>query len=368
MRTLQVRLALAIMAVAAATPLWAQIDPASMALMPPKADFVAGVEWRRLANSPLAAMAKQQMTSQSSAIPGMSLPLGAFEDMVKDIESLVIAGTSIPNAAPNSKNNTKVLAIVKGTFNRALIRSNVLKSGKMETYREIELYAPADTKPSTMRIAVLDQYTLVFGDLSEVRSAIDRRFGFAPGRPNTELLSRIATASPGKDIWVVLKSLPSPPAGAAQNPGSQLMSEVSSLDLGVTLSNGMTLEANLHAKSAASAQKLAQAVQGVMALAAMGDKQNTDTAEMLSRLQVVPTESSVRIAMSMSEAELERSIQQAQGRIRLGGESTAQEPVESAPVVTEQEPPEDPSKPKTIRIEGLDGGPVEIEIKKPEKK
>jgi hypothetical protein len=86
-------------------------------------------------------------------------------------------------------------------------------------------------------------------------------------------------------------------------------------------------------------------------MAAMsGSSENPQVAELLSKLRVAPEGSQVRIALTLSQSEFEKMIKDTQA-VRMAGRPAP------APVVA---PRPEPAGPKTIRITGLDGGPVEV--------
>jgi len=112
---------------------------------------------------------------------------------------------------------------------------------------------------------------------------------------------------------------------------------------------------NVRTKDEASAATVAQALQGLIAMGAMTQSQSPQAGEVLKKIRITSENTRVKFALSLDRSELERMIKEAQS-------SAAAAPKKKvAPVPAAAEP----AGPKTVRITGLDSGPVEVPFVQP---
>jgi hypothetical protein len=192
-----------------------------------------------------------------------------------------------------------------------------------------------------MRIVFLDDTTILIGDGAEVRRAIDRASaGSLP--PADGILAHAADLSSKKDIWMA----GNPPPGAMKgSPGAaQMMSGVSDFELGISFQLGLALELSFSAENPKSAGTLAQGVQSLIAVIAMSDAGSPRTG-ILKQVRISSEDSRVRLSLHLEPSQLRKLMEDAN----------------AIPAIH----PAEPSPPKTIRIIGLEQGPVEVPLAGP---
>lgn len=329
------------------------LDSRTAQLLPPNSAMVLGIHWRKLVESGMFDQVKSQLLTQAApAFPG----LAQLEDvLLNQVDAIVLAGSADALQQMNkaaggpSKRNPPMLVVIKGRFNLAALRAWAgEKKGATESYQDVELLRMRGANPPTLRWSMIDGGTLLLGERRDLVAAIDRRR--APAGALSPLLARSAELAARSDFWMHMQMPPLSPAGPP-TPADQFLKDLKSVDVGMTFSDGLRLDANLLAANGEAAQKLALALQAMLAMAAQGEGRNTEAEQMLRRLRIQPQGSYVSLAFAMSKSELDRLTAE---RLRARGSAPPTGPVGARPP--------DPPGPKTIRITGLEGGPVEIPV------
>ena len=328
----------------------------TLKLMRPQAGFAMGLQFRRLMQSPLGDMVDKQLKSQ--AMPGVGAMPEMFRQVLNEVDSvLLMADTKeIINQRAAGKQGAPeppVLVIVEGRFSQV---RDLMKNGKQtpELYRNVELYR-MDAKRNDTRMAMVGN-AMLFGQRSEVTAAIDRL-----NRPAAQpaIASRLAQLNSSYDFWMILDT---PEAALQEAPGgvSQMFAKVKGVDMGMGFQSGMNMEVNLRTWTADAVKPLADAVRGIMAMAAMNagnDPGAAEAMEMLKKLQVSEGASQVQIALSLTREEVERAMAKFQDQVRTRSASAAH----TSPV-QEQRKITNPAPPGKIRITGLGESPVEVPL------
>jgi len=302
-----------------------------------------GIEWRKLLDSASGSLVQKQLDHPAlAAIPGLSV-LGKL--LREDVDSLILASRTPAVKQPGRQ--SPMLVVVKGRFDPRAVRSWL--RGKGEIYRNVEVLAPAGSQSPTARMALLDPSTLLFGDRREVLAALDRRAVPSKGRAGP-LAQRATELAARYDFWMAANAPTTGFPAGAQGPEAQMLSQVRSFDMGMSFSSGVDIEASLQARSPEAARELATAVQSLIAMSSLEKGASPEAAEILRKMQVKETASGVSIALSLTEAEVARSLERAQ-----------------APTTVKSQPaPPPPQGPRKIRIIGMEGGPVEIPAGSPD--
>ena len=324
-------------------------------LIQPDAGFVLGIEWRKIVDSSVGAALTEQI--KKTPLPSIPAAAALLDALLHDLDSVVIA------ASANELNKTgasqpPALVVLKGRFKPEL-RSQLKGMAKnSETYRSVELLtAPGDTPaahaPATAnknRMAFLDANTVVAGDIREVRAAIDRAKGGRPTAARGGILEGIAELASNNDLWVVFE-LPANALKEAPPAAVQMFTGVKSAELGMSFREGFGLQLNVRTKDDASATAVAQGLQGLIALGAMSQSQSPQAGEVLKKIRITSGNSRVKLALSLDRSELEKMIKEAQSGAAASGAKSIAAP--------------EPAGPKTVRITGLDSGPVEVPFVSP---
>jgi hypothetical protein len=325
----------------------------SLGLIQPDAGLVFGIEWRKIVDSSIGGLLTDQIKSNLPPVPGLE----SWRNMVlHDLDSVLIASSA--SGLSKGANKPPVLMVMKGRFDVDQLRSLIpAKRLSVEKYRGVELLivsgdtpAPASKAgPDHSSIAFIDANTILAGDRAELRAAIDRIKTGKLTTLNGGIMAGIGELIASNDLWAVVEITPSalknaPPAAA------QMFSGVKSTELGMSFGQGFGMQVNIRTKDDAAAQSMQQGLQGLIAMAGMSQSENPQSAEMIKKIRITAENSRVKLALALDRAELEKLIKEMKPS---GKPLTA-----TTPATTPQ-----PAGPKSIRITGLDSGPVEVPVK-----
>ena len=322
-------------------------------LIQPDAGLVFGIEWRKIVDSSVGSLLTDQIKSNMPPVPGME---SLQNTLLHDLDSVLIASS----ASSLSKGASKppVLIVVKGRFDANQLRSLIpAKSLSVEKYRGVELLmafgeAPAAASkagPDQTRVAFLDANTILAGDRIELRMAIDRIKTGKLSASKGGFLADIGPLTAANDLWMVVDI---PPSALKDAPpmAAQMFAGVKSTELGMSFGQGFGMQVNILTKDDAAAQSMQQTLQGLIAMAGMSQSENPQSAEMIKKIRITAENARVKLALALDRAELEKIIKE----MKPG--------VKTSPATAPATHPE-PAGPKSIRITGLDSGPVEVPVK-----
>ncbi len=273
-----------------------------------------------------------------------------------------------------------MLALASGTFPAAAVRDQMAKkSFKPMTYRGIDMWFA--TEKGALSVARMNDQLIMIGEPKTLEMAVDRSMSDA--KNHSPLLARAAKLAQ-KDLWVVSSQLPDDLA----NRFVPLEAEAQSFEGWVSVRGGFEMEASLGVRSAEEAEESA----GKLRSALLAGPAIT------RGLQVTVEEDSVRLALSATREQVGAALQTADPvapppeTIKVEtpwrvDQVPVEKPEPPAPVVVEKAvekpveklveksvekivmkaPEKAPEKPQVIRIVGLDDGPREILLPKPEK-
>ena len=123
--------------------------------------------------------------------------------------------------------------------------------------------------------------------------------------------------------------------------------------MGMSFGQGLGMQINVQTKDDPSAVSMAQTLQGLIAMASMSQGSTPQSTEMLKKVQIAAEGSQVKLALALDKSEIEKLVKEAQ----TSSVASASKPTTTTKPASA--PPE-PSGPKTIRITGLESGPVEV--------
>jgi hypothetical protein len=323
-------------------------------LIQPDPGFVFGIEWRRIIDSSVGAMMTEEI--KKAPLPPMPEVQALVDALLHDLDSVVLAAsaTELKKAAAAQP---PALVVLKGRFKPELQSQLKGMAKKSETYRSVELMSPPDDtsagEPNKNRIAFLDANTILGGDIGEVRAAIDRAKAGHLSAVRRGILDGTAALASKNDLWIVFE-LPANALKEAPPQAVQMFSGVKGAELGISFQDGLGVQLNVRTKDDAAAATVAQALQGLIALGAMSQSQSPQAGEVLKKIKIAPESSRVKLALSIDRSELEKMIKEAR--------ATAAAPKNTAALAPAPAP--EPKGPRTIRITGLDSGPVELPVTK----
>ncbi len=186
-------LALLVITLASTSLFAAPLATAARTTLPSEIQQIICVDYRALRSSPTAIALRDKVLPDN---------LKEFETALKnvgvnpekDIEQLTFASF-------RTKNGMKVVGVAQGTFPmKDFLKKMTVKKQKPFKYRLNSLWPMA----GGMQMSFLDSYTLLFGDSSAVKAALDARDGEAQSLEyNTQITNLITSVEDGP-VWSVL--------------------------------------------------------------------------------------------------------------------------------------------------------------------
>ncbi|HEX8983999.1 MAG TPA: hypothetical protein VF767_01155 [Bryobacteraceae bacterium] len=257
-------------------------------------------------------------------------------DPLRDIDEILIA-------APGRNDKARGLFLLRGRFDPTRFAELALQPGmNAGAWHGVQVITKQQEQP--VALACLSASLLIGGDLESVRATISRREkGSGPG---AELAAKAAGMREANDIWFVSQV---PPAGltggaraseAAENPQVQLLRSIEQASGGLKFGTNLVLAADLTTHTPQDAQSLTAVMRLFIGLAASNQRDSKQAGAILEKLALKAEGNSVKLAFSLPEAELMKSIEMAinQAQARMSARR------ESAP------PPPPPSKPTEVKI------------------
>lgn len=195
MKTVKVCLSAAIVLVlcvgiAGAIPL----NSSARAVVPADLQQLISVDYRALKDSATAMQLKQQVLPDNlkqfeTALKGVGI------DPDKDVDSLSFASFR------TSKQGTKAVGVAAGPFAmKTVVKKLTLRKIKPTKYRTANIY-PMD---GGMVMSFLDDSTLLFGELSAVKLALDTRDGEILGVDTNSSMSDMMSSVDSAPVWSIL--------------------------------------------------------------------------------------------------------------------------------------------------------------------
>jgi hypothetical protein len=333
--------------------LGAQPAPDSWRLAHPDAALLLGADVRAILTSPAG-----KSLGASFASPGLGMLGGPAFQFLRDIDSILISvpapktgAARVPAPGPNA--NSPMLIVLTGSFPAAHL--SAIRQGAHAPYVGVEIYSSPGTPATSPRLAVLDEHTILVGDLPSLHGAIDRAKGRTPAA--TPLLARASELARANHVWFVASALqnllppmPSQPGGAAL---SALASQLRGVEGGINFRDGMDLAFTLNTKDAASASGMAKLFTERMHAVPQGQPGATQAAEFLRKVNVTAEGSNVHMKFSMTKEEMATAAMMAQLMGAQGMKAATQKT--SEPTVAQ--PSRDDGG---IKVYGMPGGVAEF--------
>jgi hypothetical protein len=219
-------------------------DVAITDYLPAGTKVVFGVNLRKIADSPIGqsaiAQAKAQVQSkmkgEASATDFLKLVALAGFDPMHDIDEVLLA-TNAEGQNPPS------LVVIAGHF-------DVAKLGSIgKPYHDVPLIG--GDKPTDGVVALLNETTVLAGDRPTVLAAIDHLGRGA--QIGSALAQRIADARNRYDVWAFGDK---PEGFVAPTPQASALESIDRFEVGVSMSHGVEMGAEVHARSAKDAQQI----------------------------------------------------------------------------------------------------------------
>ena len=177
-------------AIANAMPL----NSSARSVIPAELQQLISVDYRALKDSPTAMQLKQQlMPDNVKEFEGALKGVGIDPD--KDVDTLAFA------AFRTAKGGTKQVGVASGAFAmKAVIKKMTLRKIKPTKYRTSSIY-PMD---GGMMMSFLDDSTLLFGELSAVKLALDTRDGLTLSMDTNSTMADMMSDVDSGPVWSIL--------------------------------------------------------------------------------------------------------------------------------------------------------------------
>jgi hypothetical protein len=291
----------------------AESHPSWWGFASPDATALVGIRWEVLRNSAFGAPIEAEF-ALSLGFPDLAL--------LKDARQIVISSPA-------------TLAMLSGNFPSATLHDQATAKGlKPAAYRGIALWITPGK--NTLSVAQMSEQLILLGSRKTIEAAIDRNQAeTGPSRKYSPLLARAARFAQADDLWVVSNRLPDPLASLFV----PLETEARGFEGGVSVRDGVQLEASLDAGSEDAAAVIAEDLR----------QKFPGLPEIARSMKVVAEADRVLLSLELSRAELFAGIRPSEAPV----------PSPATPLIHPAEPAK-PAGPQIIRIFGLDEGPREI--------
>lgn len=170
------------------------LGTAARTVIPSEVQQIISVDYRALKASPTAVALKERVLPDN--LKQFETALRAFGvNPDKDIEQLTFASFRTP------QKQLKVVGVAQGTFPMAAFLKKVkLQKIKGAKYRMSQIWPMA----GGMQMSFLDSYTLLFGEMSAVKFALDARDGETQSLAYNQQISDLIGGVESGPVWSVL--------------------------------------------------------------------------------------------------------------------------------------------------------------------
>jgi hypothetical protein len=172
------------------------LNSSARAVVPGDLQQLISVDYRALKDSPTAMQLKQQVLPDNlKQFEGALKRIGIDPD--KDVDTLSFASFR------SGKQGVKAVGVAAGPFAmKAVLKKMTVQKIRPTKYRNSSIY-PMDS----MVMCFLDDSTLLFGDLSAVKVALDTRDGEVLGLDTNQTMADMMSSVDGSPVWSILDQL-----------------------------------------------------------------------------------------------------------------------------------------------------------------
>jgi hypothetical protein len=173
------------------------LNSSARAVVPADLQQLISVDYRALKDSPTAMMLKQQVLPDNlkqfeAALKGIGI------DPDKDVDTLAFASFRTP------KMGIKGVGVAAGPFAmKAVLKKMTVQKIKPTKYRTSSIY----NMDGGMVMSFLDDSTLLFGEISAVKIALDTRDGTVLGLDTNQTISDMMANVDSSPVWSILDQL-----------------------------------------------------------------------------------------------------------------------------------------------------------------
>lgn len=328
----------------------AQTDPGLWRFVHPNAKALIGIDVHRIRTSRLVA----EMSSQLHAVP-LPVPLPLHMPGMELLDSVDRVILSSPGVNPSSSDQEPPLLIaVSGRFELVKLAAMLKKAGaRPQMLESVTIYRLQDQANSDFGVVLLNSQTELIGDVKSLATVIERVGKGTPVPPG--IVEHARDLDIAYDFWAILSA---PPSAVASDrfPISGMAGKLNGFEAGIALRDGLLINVNLNTVSEAAAKSMYSQISKVIHLASKDRENHPEWAGLDRKLKFTVEHSDLHVALKLDNSEVARLAQGFdKARLRRPGlTANATEPPSRS--VT----PQQSNQKKVIRIEGLDGGPLEI--------
>jgi hypothetical protein len=337
----------------------------------PEAKALIGIDWARIRQSQAGTMIREKWlaTGGAAGLPGMEL--------LDDVDRVLISSPGINPLGDSAE--APILIAIQGHFDAAKVHQVFARLGaKPQSYNSFQVYRPqghtAQGEAKNTAWVLFDAGTILYGDARSVFAALDRNQFAASSPASGPLFARAAELNAGYDFWVIMDAaeLVSNDQVAALFRGGEWAAEAQGFEAGVNLRTGLAADITVRFSSEAAAKHITAELTRLIGLVAKDKSRGSQMQEIAKKLKFNLDGSAAKIALRLSEQELEKSTaayaasrkEAAQAAVAVADPAPGLPPVPtSSPAAPAKAAP---NKPAVIRIEGLDEGPREIPFPDPQ--
>lgn len=327
----------------------AQTDPALLRFVPTDAKALISIDWKRVRQSQVGTMIRQKWVD-GSAIPGVEL--------LNDVDRVVISSQG-RNSEDTQAEDAPMLIVVGGHFELAKVREILSTQGaKPQMFNNVQVYRPQGNSTKDMAFVLLDPQTILIGDARSIFASLERTAFPTPSPDANSLLARAAQLDTNYDAWALMTT-PGVLASdrlMAMFTGGELGTEAQSFEIGFSLRGGLSVDTTVKFQTEAAAKRMASELGRLLKLAIKDKISEPAMLDMEKKLKVASEGSLVKIAMHLTQPELDKNAQ----IFALSHKQPAAPVADVRPLVIPAPPPPKPPAKQVIRIEGLDEGTREI--------
>jgi hypothetical protein len=330
-----------------------------MRFVHPDAKALISIDWKLVRQSHLGTMIRQKWVD-GSAIPGV--------EFLNDIDRVVISSpgrkpTDASAPADASAEDAPLLIMLGGRFDLPKVREILGAQGvKPQMFNNVQVYRPQGKTGKEMAFVLLDAQTILIGDPRSIFGSLERTAYPTSGPAANSLLSRAAQLDINYDAWALITT-PGVLASdrlMAMLTRSDLGTEAHGFEIGFSLRDGLTVDSTVTFQSEAVAKRMGSELSKLLKLAVKDKMGNPATLDMEKKLKVASEGGLVKIAMHLTQQELDRNAQ----LFAVSQQAASQTKAAPAPIAAARPliipTPTPPPEKKVIRIEGLDEGTREI--------
>lgn len=335
-----------------------QSDPALWRFVYPDAQSVISIDWARIRQSQAGTLLRDKWlkSNDAPAIPGVEL--------LNDIDRVLI---SSPAKVPGDSADASILIALHGHFDAAQVHQLfALYGAKPQSYNAFQVYRPQGKGATNTAWVLFDAETILYGDAPSVFSALDRSRFSSPPLETGSVVARATELDANYEFWMILDApeMLSNDRIAALVRGGDWGAEAQGFEAGVNLRAGLAADITVHFPSDDTAKRVTAELTRVVNQAIRDKSTNAQFQDVAKKLKFNVDGSTAKISLRLNEQDLEKSAQAFEAGLKAADRSA--ENANPAAVASAAPPKLVPSKPKVIRIEGLDDGTVEIPYPDPQ--